>query len=107
MTASISYLVQLLLPLYDDTGTPFPPEHHAGIRRELTARFGGVTSYSRAPAVGVWQNDSGQAERDDIVVCEVMVPKLDRTWWRSYRESLEELFKQDDLVVRVLEVDRM
>jgi hypothetical protein len=59
MSESRAHLVQLLLPVYDKAGVPFPPEHHARVRRALTERFGGVTSYNRAPAQGVWQNDNG------------------------------------------------
>src|SRR5205823_2930353 len=66
------YLVQLLLPLYDNAGRAFPASQYTTVRDELTARFGGLTAYTRAPAQGLWQNEGGAPKRDDIVVYEVM-----------------------------------
>jgi hypothetical protein len=60
--------------------------------------FGRLTAYSRAPE-GFW--DSGNTvKRDDILVVEVMVDSLDRTWWKDYRRELENLFHQDQIVFR-------
>lgn len=95
------HLIQILLPLRDNDGWPFPPGLHAAVRRELAGRFGGLTAYSRAPAEGLWEGDAG-ASRDEIVVLEVMAEKLDAAWWRSYRESLERRFRQESVVVRAL-----
>src|SRR3954469_10449254 len=82
----MSHLVQILLPVYDNEGQRFSTEHYNEVRGKLTDRFGGLTSYSRAPAEGVW--DSGSTlKRDDIVVIEVMVESLDRTWWKSYKRE--------------------
>jgi hypothetical protein len=100
------HLVQLLLPLYDNAGTPFPAAVYAELRSELTERFGGLTAYSRAPAEGVW-NDGGQRRRDDIVVYEVMVQEVDRTWWRALRERLERNFAQEELVIRAQPAERL
>jgi hypothetical protein len=74
----------------------------AGIRRELTDRFGGVTAYMRAPARGAWKTGDGDEARDDIVIVEVMTPDLDRDWWDAYRRRLEELLRQEAIVVRAL-----
>jgi hypothetical protein len=38
------YLVQILLPVYDNDGRPFPASSYADVRRELTERFGGLTA---------------------------------------------------------------
>jgi len=90
------YLVQLLLPRYDEA-----------VARELTERFGGMTAYARAPAKGEWKPAPGETVRDDIVVYEVMVAELDRAWWSGYRGELERRFAQDELVVRALEIERL
>lgn len=45
--------------------------------------------------------------RDDIVVYEVMVERLDRGWWQQYRRRLEELFLQQELVVRTQAIERL
>jgi hypothetical protein len=94
------HLVQLLLPLYDNDGQRQPDELFGRVRDELTERFGGLTSYSRAPARGLWQDETGNTSRDEIVVYEVMAGELDAAWWRGYREQLERSFRQDKLIVR-------
>ena len=101
------HLVQLLLPVYDNAGRPFPASFYAAVRDELAGRFGGLTAYTRAPAEGSWSNDGEQPHRDDIVVYEVMVERLDRAWWRSFRASLENRFTQQELVVRAQTVERL
>ena len=41
-------------------------------RRELVARFNGVTAYVRSPAKGLWVSPEGQTETDDVVMVEVV-----------------------------------
>jgi crotonobetainyl-CoA:carnitine CoA-transferase CaiB-like acyl-CoA transferase len=101
------HLVQLLLPLYDNDGRPFPASEYASVRAGLTDRFGGLTAYTRAPAEGVWSEGGGRATRDDIVVYEVMVDQLDRGWWSRFRADLERRFAQDELVARAVLVERL
>lgn len=95
------HLVQLLLPAGREA------KHYDDVMRELTERFGGVTTYSRAPAVGLWKDTAHSTEADDIVVIEVMVEKLDAVWWAGYRRALEETFEQRELVVRSQEIRRL
>src|SRR5215208_4451763 len=94
------HLVQILLPLYDNDGRPLPRELFVAVRDELTERFGGLTAHTRAPAVGLWKDDSARPTRDDIVIYEVMTAKLNRAWWKKYRRALEARFKQELVVVR-------
>src|SRR3982751_988340 len=101
------HLVQLLLPLKDQDGKPFPRSQYRKIREVLTERFGGLTAYTRAPAEGLWEAGDDELAVDDIVVYEVMVEQLDREWWRTYRASLEDAFDQDELVVRAQEIERL
>ena len=96
------YLVQLLLPLQDNAGVSFPKETFAAVHRELTERFGGVTSYLRSPARGAFEDDKGQVMHDDIVIVEIMCDALDREFWGGYRDQLTRTFKQEELVVRAL-----
>jgi hypothetical protein len=74
------YLVQVLLPVYDNDGGRFPTDHYDKVRAKLTGVFGGLTAYTRAPAEDLW-NSGGTVRRDDIVVVEVMAPSLDRLYW--------------------------
>lgn len=81
------HLIQILLPLTDDDGETFAPELYERLNQELTARFGGVTSYTRSPAEGRW-HQGGETEHDEIAVVEVMVGEVDRAWWAALRERL-------------------
>ena len=94
------HLVQILLPLYDNDGQPFPPAEYARIRSELTERFGGLTAFARAPAEGFWKEEGDAVAKDDVIVLEVMADDLDAVWWREYRRELEKRFRQDAMVIR-------
>lgn len=96
------YLVQLLLPLYDNEGRPFEQKEYVALRSDLADRFGGVTAYMRAPARGVWKDDAGETSRDDIVIFEVMTEDLDEEWWSAFRRELETRFRQESVIVRAL-----
>ena len=96
------YLVQILVPLYDNEGHAFEPVDYVQLRSELADRFGGVTAYTRAPARGVWKDDAGGTTRDDIVIFEVMSEDLDRDWWKAFRKELERRFRQESVIVRAL-----
>ena len=98
------HLIQLLRPLYDNDGAVLPRTLFDGVREELSGRFGGLTAFTRAPAEGLWR-DEGKAQHDDIVIFEVMADSLDRDWWRAYRRELESRFRQEELVIRVQDIE--
>lgn len=97
------HLVQILLPMYDNDGRELPPTLYNEVKAELTDRFGGLTAYVRSPAEGRWKTEQKEV-RDEIVIYEVMTHSLDQeqAWWRAYREHLQKLFHQGELVVRAL-----
>jgi hypothetical protein len=99
------YLVQLLLPLYDNEGRALPRELHGRVFRALTERFGGVTAFTRSPAEGAWKEPGGGTSRDELVVLEVMVERLERDWWAAYRRQLEADFKQEKILIRAMGVE--
>lgn len=101
------HLVQLLLPVRDESGQPFPRDLYDSLAHELTARFGGVTAYTRAPAAGLWEEPSGEKTRDDIVIYEVMADSLEHDWWSQLRRRLEAQFRQQELVIRAHEIQRL
>ena len=101
------FLVQMLLPLYDSDGRQFPQECLAEVRDELTERFGGMTAYLRSPAQGTWREPGGGIDRDEMVMCEVMVDELDRAWWSTYRKELEQRFRQEELVIRASALEKL
>jgi hypothetical protein len=101
------FLVQILLPLYGRDRTRFPRAAFERVATELTERFGGMTAYANSPARGLWEDGAGHAERDDIIVHEVMTESLDEAWWAAYRSALEARFRQDQVVVRALRMQRL
>ena len=98
------HLIQILLPLFGNDGHPFPKDEFLRVRDDLSERFGGITTYMRSPARGVWKETRDSTVHDDIVIYEVMTDELDRDWWKSYREQLTLNFRQALLIVRVSEV---
>jgi hypothetical protein len=96
------FLVQIILPLYRRDGQPFGRADFAAVRQELTARFGGTTAYTRAPAEGTWEDPGGRVHHDDVIVVEVMVEQIDRAWWRGYAAELAARFEQEALVIRAM-----
>lgn len=96
-------LVQILLPLADNDGKPFPDETLRAIETELSSRFGGLTAFTRAPAKGVWTQGQNKAE-DDIVVVEVMVDNVDAAWWTAFRQRLERELRQDSVIIRAQDI---
>jgi hypothetical protein len=101
------YLIQVLLPLRGNGGEPFASAEFERVRRELAERFGGVTFYARSPAVGMWKDDDGEVDRDEIVVAEVMADAEDSEWWRGYRGELERRFRQEEMIVRSTRCERL
>ena len=98
------YLIQIFLPTRDNDGEAFAKPLYDEVRNDLADHFGGVTTYMRAPATGIWKED-GQNVKDELVVFEVMVDRLEREFWRLYRLELQEVFKQESIVMRAQRID--
>ena len=96
------YLVQLLLPIYDNDKRAFPRAYFDQVRKQLTDRFGGVTAFVRSPAVGLWKDDEEDITRDDVIMFEVMTDYLEHDWWRRYRLNLETIFRQEKILLRAI-----
>ena len=99
----VMHLVQILLPVTEPA-----KEFRAilqAVESELTERFGGVTSYARAPARGLWAGGTAGPERDDVVVVEVMVAELDLPWGHALRARLERLLHQEQILLRSMPVE--
>lgn len=98
------YLIQILLPTHDNEGEKFEHRNFEEVRSGLADHFGGVTTYMRSPATGLWERE-GQKVRDDLVIFEVMVERLEREYWRLYRLELQEMFRQDVIVMRAQRIE--
>lgn len=101
------HLVQILLPLFDNQGETIPQLQFRRVSQELHDRFGGLTAHTRAPAEGRWKGSSLETSHDEIVVFEVMIAALDRTWWAEYRRELERRFRQEEIVIRAQEIEQL
>jgi hypothetical protein len=101
------FLIEFLLPVFDNHGARIPREEFGRVRGELTDRFGGVTAFMRSPAIGLWEDESGVVQRDDLVSFEVMAETLDRDWWRDYRQQLGRRFRQQEIVMRAISFERL
>lgn len=101
------HLIQLLLPLYDNEGRAFSGSMFDRVREELAEAHGGVTAYRRSPAEGVWKEDEGSVMHDDVVIYEVMVAELDRAQWKLYGEELARRFRQEEMMIRAIAVERL
>ena len=101
------YLIEILLPLYDNSNTPFARENYQAVRAEMTQRFGGVTAFSRSPAEGFWKQPNNEVIRDDVVIFEVMTERLDHSWWELYKRDLEKRFEQDEVIIRAIEITKL
>ena len=102
------HLIQILLPITANDGSPLPNAMFTRVRAELTERFGGVTAYSRSPATGLWKRDENDAiERDQVIMVEVVVDVFDKDWWAGYREQLEARFGQEEVHARALAMEQI
>jgi hypothetical protein len=101
-----SYLVQILVPKETGKGAPVSQDWFETFLKELTAKFGGATSFVRSPGQGLWR-DGGKTERDSIAVVEVMAEELAEEYWRLLRERLERDLLQDEIVIRAQQIIRL
>jgi hypothetical protein len=106
MSAAPSHLVQILLPKETGSGHPIGKDWFDGFLKGLTEKFGGATSFLRAPGQGLWQRGSG-TEKDSIAVVEVMAEEIDCAYWQSLRERLKRELSQEEIVIRAQEIRRL
>jgi 1,4-alpha-glucan branching enzyme len=97
------HLIEIFVPLSDNEGVPFASSRYSELRSALTSEFGGLTAFTRAPAEGT-EKDRGRERRDELIVYEVMVGELDKPWWKAFRQQLETVFKQDQILIRASNV---
>lgn len=69
-------LIEILLSVADNEGQRFDARKYEQVRQDLSRRFGGITTFTRAPAHGT-SEAKDEIVHDDIVVFEVMTNTLD------------------------------
>ena len=98
-------LIQILLPIIEKENEDFPKRHYADIRKELTEKFGGITTYTHSPATGLWKETADKTVKDEIIIYEIMASDIDRDWWKSYKQKLEKKFQQEEIIIRTLAIE--
>lgn len=98
-------LVEIYLPSRKSNGDEIESEEFDRVEQTLTEKFGGVTAYRRTPAIGHWKRSEGEVEVDDVTVIEVITHGLDRRWWIGYQQELLERFQQEELLIRISNVE--
>lgn len=97
------HLVQILLPLITGDGQKLEKPWFDSLIRQLADRFGGATSFARAPGEGLW--DSGErSEKDQIAVVEIMTETMDEAFWLQLKARLEKDLAQDEIVIRFWQI---
>jgi hypothetical protein len=91
--------VRILLPTRTGNGQPVTHTRFEELLHELTDKFGGATSFVRAPGQGLWDS-GGDLERDNIAVIEVMTDEIDPPFWQAFRRMLERELAQQEIVTR-------
>jgi hypothetical protein len=99
-------LVEIFIPLKRGDGTPVERVWFEALLQELSERFGGATSFARAPGEGLW-NEGGEEDRDDIAVIEVMTDELDGAYWSDLKKRLEHELQQEELLARASAMRRL
>ncbi|WP_244433058.1 hypothetical protein [Bradyrhizobium japonicum] len=95
--------MQILLPKERGDGEPVSQRWFEEFLEEMTGKFGGATSFVRAPGQGLWRSGH-ETERDNIAVIEVMAAKLAPEFWRTLCERLERELSQEEIVIRAQEI---
>jgi hypothetical protein len=98
-------LIQIFLPLRDNQGEPFPFLQYEQVKERLLEKFGGVTAFLNSPGEGVWRESPKNFVKDDVVTFEVMSENLDRKWWSAYKAELIAGFRQEELVIRKIQIE--
>jgi len=97
-------LVQVFVPvIWKEDPSRFATEV-GEVVQELTERYGGATSFLRGAAQGLWKNEDGAVEADDVVVVEVQVGEVSIPWWSAFQTRLQRRFGQDEILVRYHDV---
>ena len=98
------FLIQILVPVANNEGKKFSAEKFSTLKDILMERFGGLTVFSQAPAVGLWEKSEKEVLHDQIVVFEIMTKKKKHNWWKDFRKWLEKEFEQDFIVIRIFTI---
>lgn len=101
------HLLQIFLPLYDNNKQAFDSATYDELRTRLKDQFGGVTFYRNAPVEGLWKDEAGKTNYDELLIAEVMISDLDKDWWQQFKQRLEQKFKQEEILIRSIVFEKL
>ncbi len=94
----VALRLEFVLPENTSKGQPFPEKLFKELNDELLAKFGGLTVYKRTPALGFWRQAKTTISQN-VRVYELMLPELDETYWSTLKKTLENKFKQTEVLI--------
>lgn len=100
-------LIQIFLPIYDNNKKLFPKHFFDNVRNQLKDQFGGVSFYRNATVEGLWKDETGKTNYDELIIAEVMIKAFNKDWWQHFKQDLEKTFKQDEILIRAITFDKL
>jgi len=94
----------LYVPLYSNSGEPFPPARLGRLKKRLIKRFGGLTHFPQRNE-GFWKLGA-VTFRDEIVILRVLSAEDHRTrkFWIALKKDLQRRWQQADILIVVRDI---
>ncbi len=99
------YRFELLIPLADNEGQPFPAARIEQVSDILVQRFKGCRCQTTSPYLGSWEH-RGHLYREDLLLFTVDAPRSDESlsWILRFKNRLKRQFKQIEIYLAVSEM---
>jgi hypothetical protein len=99
------YRFEMLIPLADNEGHPFPWSKIERVGNTLMEQFEGCRSQPLAPHLGLWKYRD-IVYREPLLLFTVDAPRSDESldWMLAYKQRLKRQFKQVEIYLAVTEV---
>jgi hypothetical protein len=99
------YRFELMIPLADNAGRPFPWPKIERVSQALLQRFEGCRSQPLTPHLGLWKY-RGVVYREGLLLFIVDTPRSDESlaWMIAYKNRLKRQFSQLEIYLSVLEL---
>ena len=99
------YRFELLIPLADNSGRPFPWPKIERVSQALVQRFDGRRSQPLTPYVGLWKH-RGVLYRDGLLLFTVDTPRADDSlaWMIAFKARLKRQFNQLEIYLALFDL---
>lgn len=95
--------VDIYVPTHYNDGTPVPDRRRAEEQAHLARNFGGLTVIPGC--YGLWLRGNNDVQGETMAVWRVIVKDYLLYWWVRYREALQEIFDQEEILIVVSDVE--